>query len=69
MSMAGFDLAEAYVLQDRHRKKMKMEMEKAKSGTAESKIVKSSCLFWELKEVYASNAKKTCSAENAEVGS
>lgn len=49
MSTAGFDLAEAHVLRDRHRKKVKMEQEQASSGTSESETVKSSCcLFWGL---------------------
>ena len=63
--MAGYDLAEAHVLRDRHRKKVKMEKEKAKpSGIAESETVKSGCcLFWGLKEVHASNVNKTCSAD------
>lgn len=67
MSTAGFDLAEAHVLRDRHRKKVKMEQEQASTGTSESEIVKSSCcLFWGLKKVHA---KKTSAAQNPEVGS
>ncbi|PRQ21530.1 hypothetical protein RchiOBHm_Chr7g0240191 [Rosa chinensis] len=71
MSTAGYDLAEACVLRDSHRKKVKMEKEKAKSGTPHaSESVKSSCcLFRGLKKIHASNSKRTCSAENAEAGS
>lgn len=70
MSTAGFDLAEAYVLRERHREKVKMEQEQteqAKSGTAESETVKSSCcLFWWLNKVHAN---KISAAQNPEVGS
>lgn len=73
MSAVGYGFAEAYVLRDLHKKKMKTEREeRAKLGRAELEpemVTSSGCFFFSvLKKVHPSNVQRTCSAETEDVG-
>lgn len=73
MSTAGYSLAEAHVLRDLHKKKMKMEKEEqVKSGTTKSgktEMVQSKgCCSWVLEKVRRGNVHGSSSAEAAENG-
>ncbi|CAN6583972.1 unnamed protein product [Malus baccata var. baccata] len=76
MSTAGYSLAEAHVLRELHKKKMKMEREeRVESGTTKSgktEMVQSkgccSCCSWMLKKVRRSIVHGSSSAEAAENG-
>lgn len=73
MSMASYGLAEAYVMRDLHKKKLKKEEEeeRAKLGMAPSETAakSSGCFFRPVwKKVHPSNPQRSCSAETAHVG-
>lgn len=72
--MASYGLAEAYVMRDLHKKKLKKEEEeeRAKLGSAPSELTatkSSGCFFRQvLKKVHPSNPQRSCSAATAQVG-
>ncbi|PRQ21532.1 hypothetical protein RchiOBHm_Chr7g0240211 [Rosa chinensis] len=69
MSMATSGFAEAYVMRDLHKKKLKKEEEeeRARLGMARSETANSGgCFFWVMKKVHPSNPQRTNSS--AQVG-